>query len=146
MIQKRFASFLILEKDEKVLLLRRYNTGYEDEKYTLPSGKVEDEETFTDAVIREGLEEANAQISKSNVNSVHILHRKKNDEIWIDNFFLCKKWSGEIKNMEPHKCDNIQWFDINNLPANIIPFVKFVLEQVFIHKSMYSEYGWGKYQ
>ena len=140
---KKFASLLILEKNGKVLLIRRFNTGYEDGKYTLPSGKVDEGETFTDAAIREALEEVNAEISHSNINSVHVLHRKKDDVFWIDNFFLCKKWNNEIKNAEPHKCDDLKWFDIENLPSNTIPFIKHALEQVFFHKKSYSEYGWN---
>jgi len=77
MTQKKLASLLILEKDGKVLLLRRFNTGYEDGKYTLPSGKVDANETFINAVIREGFEEVNAQILNHDLDSVHVLYRKK---------------------------------------------------------------------
>ena len=38
MILERLASLLILEENSKVLLLRRFDTGYEDGNYTLPSG------------------------------------------------------------------------------------------------------------
>jgi len=145
MSTKKLASFLIVEKNSKILLLRRFNTDYEDGKYTLPSGKVDEGETFTEAAIREAFEEVNVNVSVADIKSVHILHLKKDDsEFWIDNFFLCTQWSGEIKNMEPHKCDDVKWFNLNDLPKNTIPFVKHVLEQVFIHNSHYSEYGWDK--
>ena len=35
------ASYAVLIKDNKVLLVRRFNTGYEDGKYSLPAGHVE---------------------------------------------------------------------------------------------------------
>jgi mutator protein MutT len=144
MIQKKLASLLILEKEGQILLQRRFNTGFADGLYTCPSGKVEDSETFTQALIRETLEEVGIKILPKNIKSVHISHRIKSDKsaIWIDHFFLCQKWSGKINIKEPHKCDDLSWFDINNLPDNIIPFVKYALEQVFIHKTHYSEYGW----
>jgi len=44
--------------------------------------------------------------------------------------------------MEPNKCDDLKWFDINNLPENIIPFVKFVLKEIFNKQNNYYEYGW----
>ena len=34
-------ALLLLTKDDKILLTRRYNTGYEDGKYSLPGGHVE---------------------------------------------------------------------------------------------------------
>jgi len=144
MIQKRLTSFLILEKENKILLTRRFNTGYADGTYMPPTGKVEDNETFTQAAIRESFEEAGVRVLPENIKSVHVLQRLKREEkeIWIANFFLCQKWSGKIEIKEPHKCDDLKWFDINDLPSNIMPFVKHSLEQIFIHKSHYSEYGW----
>ncbi len=144
MIPKKLASLLILEKEGKILLQRRFNTGFADGQYTCPSGKVEDNETFIEAMIRETFEEVGIRILKKNLKSVHISHRIKEDKsaIWIDHFFLCHKWSGEIEIKEPNKCDDLRWFDLNKLPKNIIPFVKFVIEQVFIHKKYNSEYGW----
>ena len=51
------ASLTILEKEGKILMIRRYNTGFADGMYTLPSGKVDLEETFVEASHRETLEE-----------------------------------------------------------------------------------------
>ena len=50
------ASYLVLMKDHKVLLLQRANTGYHDGDYSIIAGHVEKDETFTDAVIREARE------------------------------------------------------------------------------------------
>lgn len=75
----------------------------------------------------------------------HTMHRKapensvKNQR--IDTFFVAKKWSGEITNMEPHKCDNLSWFDINNIPENTIPYIKIALEHIK-NNVFYSEIGW----
>ena len=33
-------------------------------------------------------------------------------------------YSGEIKNLEPEKCKEIKWIDINNLPENTIKGIK----------------------
>ena len=47
------ASYLVLFDHNKVLLLRRFNTGYEDGNYSLIAGHVEEGETFTKCIIRE---------------------------------------------------------------------------------------------
>ena len=54
---KRFtllsAVHLVLIKDDKILLLRRKNTGYEDGKYSLVAGHLDGKESVTTAMIRE---------------------------------------------------------------------------------------------
>jgi len=47
------ASYLVLFKENKVLLLKRFNTGYEDDKYSMIAGHVDEGESFSEAIIRE---------------------------------------------------------------------------------------------
>jgi len=51
------------------------------------------------------------------------MHRKSKDER-IDFFFEVTDWKGNVINMEPPKCDELRWFPIDDLPLNIIPYVK----------------------
>jgi len=37
----------------------------------------------------------------------------------VDFFFRVKKWSGEVINMEPHKCDDLKWVSVDNIPENM---------------------------
>ncbi len=136
------ASYLILMKDNKVLLQRRYNTGYNDGKYGIPSGHVEKNETFTQTLIREVKEEIGITLKTDDVNIVHIMHRKSEEKVeWVDAFFITNKQQDEVKNMEPNKCDDLSWFPIDNLPDNTIDYIRFVFEQIK-DKKFYSEYGW----
>lgn len=126
------ASYLFLMKNDKILLLRRFNTGFEDGNYSLIAGHVDSGETFTQTIIREAKEEAGIDLDFDSLELVHMMHRKstyKNEER-IDAFFIAKNWKGEIKNMEPHKCDDLSWFNINNLPENVIPYIKKVIENI----------------
>ncbi len=138
------ASYLVLKKDNKVLLLRRYNTGYEDGNYSMVAGHVDEGETFTEAIIREAEEEAGILIDPQNLEVVHIMHRStglaENNER-VDVFFLTDKWQGEVTNKEPHKCDDLSWFDLNDIPENTIPYIKIALEKLNRGIS-YSEHGW----
>jgi len=36
----------------------------------------------------------------------------------------------------------LAWLDVNNLPENVIPSVKFVIENIAAGKQ-FSEYGWN---
>jgi len=138
------ACFLYLEKNGKVLLLRRANTGYMDGQYSLVAGRVDEGETFTEGIIHEALEEASIMIEKESLRVVHVLHRHDVDadkEYWVDTFLTTDKWQGEIKNGEPDKCDDLSWFDVDNLPENMIDSVRYALEKIR-QGEVYSEYGW----
>lgn len=135
------ASYLILIKADKILLLRRFNTGYEDGNYSFIAGKVEPNESFTQCVIREAKEEAGILIKPEDVSVVHVMHRENPETQWVDVFFQTKKWVGEIINREPHKCDDLSWFDLDALPKNTIPYIKQAIEAIRAN-TIYSEYGW----
>lgn len=135
--------YLFLIKDNKILLLRRCNTGYEDGNYGLPSGHVEENESISHALVRETEEEIGIQIKIEDIKLVHVMNRKENDER-VDFFFSLAQLldSGTPYNKEPHKCDDLQWFPIDNLPINTVGYVKRALENVQ-NNIFYSESGWG---
>lgn len=113
------ASLLILKKDNKVLLMKRKDGPFEG-LYTFPSGKVDDGESFTDAIIRETKEEINLDLKKEFLKVVYIIHQYDKEDEWVHTFFTVDFWEGEIKNMETHRCDSLDWFSIDNLPENIL--------------------------
>jgi len=130
-------------KDGKILLLRRFNTGYEDGKYGLVAGHADGGETMTDAMIREAREEAGMELSKDNLKLVLTMHRWCGDHERIDFFFIAEKWDGEIKIMEPEKCDDLSWFPVNQLPENTISYIRAAIDCYLKGKS-YFEFGWGR--
>jgi len=138
------AAYLIPIKDNKILLLRRANTWYEDWNYSMIAWKVDSGETFTKCIIREWKEEAWITLKPEDLTVAHIMHRNpwlETDNQRIDTYFISEKREWEITNMEPHKCDDLSWFDLNNLPENTIPYIKKVLENIN-NKIFYSEYWW----
>jgi len=135
--------YLILMKGNKILLARRYNTGYEDGKYSLPAGHAEEHETMRKAVAREVKEEIGIKIEEDDLKLTHTMHRSCGDHERIDFFFTVKKYQGEIKNMEENKCDDLQWFPINRLPVNLIPYIAKAIHCSF-SEIIYSEFGWKK--
>jgi len=133
---------LILQKGNSVLLIRRFNTGYADGHYCLPAGHVEENEEAKDAMIREAKEEVGIELTKDDIELVHVIHRKAVGITYIDLVFKAKTWSGETRIMEPDKCDELLWADLDNLPNNVIPFTKKLLET----QDMYIPYGWTEYE
>lgn len=115
------ASYLILEKGKEVLLLRRYNTGYQDGNYSLPAGHVDAGELPTETAIREAKEEIGISVDPKNIVLVHVLYRESNDKTGdrIDFFYKTTHWTNEIRNLEPNKCDELAWYPLDNLPVNM---------------------------
>lgn len=143
---KRFklipAVYLVLRKDNKVLLLRRANTGYQDGKYGLVAGHLDGDELATVAMAREAKEEAGIGVDPAQLKFVHFAHRLGRGQIGqerVDLFYELHEWQGQIKNAEPEKCDDLSWFDIDNLPENMLPFVRRVLNDI-LNGIPYSEY------
>lgn len=135
----RVAVHLILEQNNKFLLLRRYNTGYEDGNYSVIAGHLNGNETIKEAMRREALEEANIAIDDENLKIVGVMHRKDGDES-IDYYLYTNKFSGNIKIMEPNKCDDLSFYKLDNLPTNIIPYIKTALYN-YKNNIIFSEYG-----
>ena len=134
------SAYLILVKDGKLLMLRRYKTGYEDGKYSLPAGHVEDGETLAQNLCREANEEVGLTIDPKDATLVHTMHRKEED-IRMDFFFTVSRYEGEPKNCEPDKCDQLAWFPLDKLPGNTIGYIRAAVE-AYRKKQIYSERGW----
>lgn len=139
----RIASFVILRKDGKIAFVLRQNTGWMNGFYGLPSGKVEPDESYSSAAIREVKEEVGIDVSLNNLQFVHVMHRHENDGAdWVDVFFEATKYNGEVVNAEPHMHAEVAWFDPHNLPKNIIPPVRAAIG--YIEDGItYGEYGWN---
>ena len=121
------AVHLFLIRDGQVLLLRRFNTGYEDGKYSVVAGHLNGDEEIKAAMIRETREEVGIEISPLDLQVAGVMHRKSNDER-IDFFLVTTSWSGEVTNREPGQCDQLAWFDMDELPENVIPYVRRALD------------------
>ena len=130
---------MLIIEDNQVLLLKRKNTNYMDGFYGLPAGKVEANETPLQALIRESYEELDIQVKPQWVASPVIGYREEEKIDFIDFVFPIKKYLGTIKNKEPHKCEDLRFFNLKNLPPQHVPLVPFFLEKV-IKGVSYCEY------
>jgi 8-oxo-dGTP diphosphatase len=135
------AVHLFLVRDGQVLLLRRFNTGYEDGKYSVIAGHLNGDEEIKAAMIREAWEEVGIEISPLDLQVVGVMHRKSNDER-IDFFLVTTSWSGEVTNREPGKCDQLTWSEMDELPENVIPYVRKALDN-YRRGIWFDSFGWS---
>lgn len=122
----KVAVYVMLIKDDKILLARRFETGWQDGNYTIPSGHLDPNETIATAAIRETQEEVGVVLKPEEISIVHTMHRMN---IYIDFFFKADTWQGEPTNIELDKCDEVIWSPINQLPENMVPSVRHAIEQ-----------------
>lgn len=131
---------LLLVQDGQILLGERQNTGYEDGKYHLPAGHLEDGESIVGALVREAEEELGIVINPADAKLAHLMHHRSN-EGRIATFFEVTRWQGEPANKEPAKCAKLQWFDLDLLPDNIIPYAQHAIHE-YTAGTVLSLYGW----
>lgn len=134
------ASYILFLRDGHILLSRRYQTGFEDGKYSLPAGHTEPGETFSRALMREIQEETGIVLTSDDIAVSHIMHRNAERE-YIDVFYVARQWVGTPENKEPEKCDDLSWFPVDDLPENTIPYVRQAIKNS-LQGVFYSEYGW----
>jgi 8-oxo-dGTP diphosphatase len=131
---------LLFFRDNQVLLLRRFNTGYADGQYSVPAGHLDGGETVVAAAAREAEEETGLRIEVEDIAFSSVIHRRDRDER-VDFFVHVRDWQGEPVNTEPEKCDELRWVNINELPDNVIPYVRTAIQNHLTGIS-FHEFGW----
>lgn len=131
---------LLLKKGDSVLLIRRSaENKFAPNHFSLPGGRVEKNESFTAALIREAKEELDITINPADLSFVHAFYKKGTENEFAAFVFECNKWTGDIKNCEPSKHSELQWVDTNQLPEPMILTHKKVLDLLIKEKQVYSE-------
>ena len=130
---------LLFFREDQVLLLRRFNTGYADGQYSVPAGHLDGGETVLAAAAREAEEETGLRIDVDDMVFSLVMHRIEEEER-VDFFVHVRQWQGEPVNTEPDKCDELRWVNVNELPDNIIPYVKRAIQN---HRAgiVFHEFG-----
>ena len=134
------AAYLMPIKEDKVLLLHRFNTGWMDGKYSLIAGHLDGGESVSTAMVREAFEEAKIIVEKTDLIPATVIPRVSNVE-YIDFFFVAEKWQGEPVIGEVHKCDDMRWFSLDELPDNLLPYIKMAINK-YQNKTAFFESGW----
>lgn len=122
---------ILRDDDGRVLLSRRFQTGYMDGMIGLPSGHVEKNESFVEAIIRELYEEVAVRVESSAVSHSLTLHRYQPSGAYdyVDVFFEISSWTGVPKNNEPEKCSEVIWVNPNDR-EELIPYLKTAFKHI----------------
>ncbi len=107
---------VIVNNDGKYFLARRGNEARNEKgKWEFPGGSVEFNETMENALVREVREEYGFGIGVKQLLDVvdHIITAEK--QHWISPTFLCEQKSGTPRILEPHKCNEIGWFTLEEI-------------------------------
>lgn len=137
----RVAPHLILLKEDHVLLHLRHNTGFADGMFSLVAGHIDGRESVIEAMIREAYEEAGIEIEPQDLNLHCTMHRGfREGEEYLYLYFICRQWKGEVHNKEPHKCAELKFYPLNDLPSNLLPPVRKGIECA-LNGIPYCEYG-----
>jgi 8-oxo-dGTP diphosphatase len=134
------AVHLFLLRDDRILLLRRHNTGYEDGKLSVIAGHLDGGEQVKDAARREAKEEVGIELVRQNLAVVGVMHRLTTDER-IDWFLAADRWEGEPENREPHRCSQLVWSPLADLPPDVIPYVRRSIQN-YRDGRWFDSFGW----
>jgi Uncharacterized conserved protein len=133
---------LVLDGD-RILLGRRRDTGYADGEWQImPSGHLDEGESVVDAVIREAKEELGLHVAPADIEPAHVLHhRNPGGTARVGFFFVARRPLGEPVNAEPHKCAELAWFPVDDLPADIVPYAAAGV-RASLAGAAFSLHGW----
>jgi 8-oxo-dGTP diphosphatase len=106
---------VIVVKDGKVLLGKRKNAHGEG-AWSFPGGHLEFKETWEACARREVMEETNLQIKNLRFGTATNDIFEKEKKHYVTLIMLSDYESGDLKVLEPDKCESWEWFSWDNLP------------------------------
>ena len=107
---------VIVNSENKFFLsLRGKEVRNEAGKWEFPGGGVDFGEKLKDAIVREVREEYGVEIEIIDLLDIddHIIPDEK--QHWVAPTYFCRITSGTPKILEPHKCEQIGWFTIDEI-------------------------------
>lgn len=103
---------VLMDQEQRVLMGLRQNVSHSNNLWAFPGGRVEGGESLAAAAQRECLEEIgvcptqlSGPISMTDPDGNHL------------HYFLCQRWQGQARNLEPGLCAKLDWFSVMALPA-----------------------------
>ncbi len=125
-------------KDNKILLGLRIGNRGGSGNWGLVGGKAICGESIEETMQRELKEEANLDVKLEDMKVVNLFTTQSSESILFYQIgVLILNYSGELKNMEPQKCGELKFFDLDALPENLFLGTKGNIE-LFKKKEFYN--------
>lgn len=121
---------VIVVKDGKVLLGRRKNAHGEG-TWSFPGGHLEFNEKIEDCAVREVREETGIKIRNLRRGPFTNDIFEKEKKHYVTLFVVSDFDSGEVRIMEPDRCEKWGWFEWDKLPQPLFTPVQNLLKQGF---------------
>ena len=107
---------VIVIKDNKILLGKRKNAHGEG-SWCYPGGHLEFGESWEECSRREVWEEVGIRIKNLRFGTITNDIFESEHKHYITICMICDYESGQVKLMEPDKCEQWEWFEWDNLPS-----------------------------
>jgi len=133
----RIAVYLIGMHDNKILLGKRINVAHMNEHWSLPAGHVFEGESATAGLIREIYEECGIHLNRNELTLIGALHQFSDPYDYANYIFKADLSAHTVINKEPAKCEQLRFFDLDNLPHPIASYI-----QNIIDKSIHATIPW----
>jgi 8-oxo-dGTP diphosphatase len=133
---------VFIVKGSKILLGRRKNKSWMDGFLCAPGGHIEQGETPLKAAIRELQEELAVNITPESLTYFCIALRNSGNEEHVTFCFMLDGGKYEFKNNEPDQCSELVWAELSDLPVDIIPDFKLIIESGLKGGNKYIEFGY----
>ena len=123
---------LIIYKDGKILLQKRDDNGC----WAIHGGGIEMGEKYLETLNREIKEELNIEPINPELMCIYSgkelfnIYPKSKDQVYVLNHvFFCEEYKGNIE-FTDGEVEDLQWFDLDNLPENIFKINKPIINDV----------------
>lgn len=117
----------IVTDGSKILLLRKNNPDWQKGLYNGVGGKVDLDETPLEAIIRECQKEVGLKIS--NWNQIETIPLQSGVDL---TYFFAVIEEEELKKAQGLEDERVEFFDIDNLPKNILKDLKEQIDKIFL--------------
>ncbi|MFJ3728222.1 NUDIX domain-containing protein [Streptomyces sp. NPDC090045] len=114
------------ESGPEVLLSRRAGPVYASGLWHLPSGHLDPDEDMVEAVIREAREETGVLIAVEDVTAAVTVHHRPpaGSRSRLGVFFEVRQWAERPRIMEPDRCNDMDWYPLDALPAPMVAYCR----------------------
>ena len=141
-INTRIAAYLVGWQEGKVLLGKRQNVAHLNGYWSLLAGHVYEGESCIQGMLREAKEECGLQLLPGELQLVGAEHKHSPPYDYANFIFSADLTGHRPINAEPEKCAGWEFFDPDQLPSPMAPWIVAMIERVHQGKPSLTVYGW----